>query len=56
MRGLFAGGYLSPGNNSDRIQFITISSGGSAQDFGDLTISTNRSDGLSDSHGGLGGF
>ena len=56
VRGLFAGGYLSPGNNSDRIQFITISSGGSAQDFGDLTISTNRSDGLSDSHGGLGGF
>ena len=56
VRGIFAGGYLSPGNNSDRAQFITISSGGSAQDFGDMTISFNRADGLTDSHGGLGGF
>ena len=56
VRGIFAGGYLSPGNNSDRLQFITISSGGSANDFGDLTISTLRADGLTDSHGGLGGF
>ena len=56
VRGIFAGGYLSPGNNSDRAQFITIASTGSAQDFGDMTISFNRADGLSDSHGGLGGY
>ena len=56
VRGIFAGGYLSPGNNSDRVQFITISSGGSARDFGDLTINTNRADGFTDSHGGLGGY
>jgi len=56
VRGIFAGGYLSPGNNSDRAQFITIASTGSAQDFGDMTLSFNRSDGFTDSHGGLGGF
>ena len=38
------------------IQFVTIASSGNSQDFGDLTVSRNAIGGLSDSHGGLGGF
>ena len=53
-RGLFAGGY-SP-DNSNVIDFITFSSLGNAQDFGDLTEEKRGVSGLSDSHGGLGGF
>ena len=51
-RGVFAGGY-SP--NTNIIDFINISDGGKAQDFGDLTNSGSTG-GLSDCHGGLGGF
>ena len=51
-RGVFAGGY-SP--NTNIIEFINISDGGNAQDFGDLTNSGSTG-GLSDCHGGLGGF
>ena len=53
-RGLFAGGY-SP-DNSNVIDFITFSSLGNAQDFGDLIEKKRGVSGLSDSHGGLGGF
>ena len=51
-RGIFAGGY-SPDTNV--MEFITIATGGNAQDFGDL-IKVGMVGGLSDSHGGLGGF
>ena len=51
-RGVFGGGY-SP--NTNIIEFINISDGGKAQDFGDLTNSGSTG-GLSDCHGGLGGF
>ena len=57
-RGLFAGGYdpnTSP-TNSNVIDFITFSSLGNAQDFGDLIEQKRGVSGLSDSHGGLGGF
>ena len=57
-RGLFAGGYdpnTSP-TNSNVIDFITFSSLGDAQDFGDLIEEKRGVSGLSDSHGGLGGF
>ena len=57
-RGLFAGGYdpaTSP-TNSNVIDFITFSSLGNAQDFGDLVKEKRGVSGLSDSHGGLGGF
>ena len=57
-RGLFAGGYdpnTSP-TNSNVIDFITFSSLGNAQDFGDLIEEKRGVSGLSDSHGGLGGF
>jgi hypothetical protein len=38
------------------IQFITISTLGNAQDFGDLSLARWGMGGVSDSHGGLGGF
>ena len=54
-RGLFAGGYENP-SNSNVIDFITFSSLGDALDFGDLTEARRAVSGISDSHGGLGGF
>ena len=53
-RAIFGGG-INPAK-LNTIQFITIASSGNSQDFGDLTISRNAIGGLSDSHGGLGGF
>ena len=38
------------------IEYVTISTAGNAQDFGDLTIIVAAIGALSDSHGGLGGF
>ena len=35
------------------LEYVTISSTGNSQDFGDLTYSANRKTGCSDSHGGL---
>ena len=58
-RGLFAGGRetVSPGNNGiNVIEYITMASLGNPVDFGDLTVPRHRPAGLSDSHGGLGGF
>jgi hypothetical protein len=49
-RGVFSGG----GTNT--LDYVTITSAGNAQDFGDLTIARNTDAGISDSHGGLGGF
>jgi len=52
-RGVFAGAYNPAQTNN--IEYITISTGGDALDFGDLSFEGNTG-GLSDSHGGLGGF
>jgi hypothetical protein len=38
------------------IDYVSISSSGNAQDFGDLAVARVYFPGLSDSHGGLGGF
>ena len=38
------------------IEFVTISTLGNAQDFGDLVNKLESGGSLSDSHGGLGGF
>ena len=57
-RGLFAGGYdpaASP-SNTNVIDYITFSSLGDAHDLGDLTEARRAVSGISDSHGGLGGF
>ena len=50
-RGLWAGGVAI-----NTIDFISINTLGDAQDFGDLTQARYYFSGLSDSHGGLGGF
>ena len=56
-RGLFAGGYDHPSNAGDNtIDFITFSSTGNAIDFGDCIEKKRGVSGLSDSHGGLGGY
>ena len=54
-RGLFAGGYATP-VNYNIIDYITFSSAGNAIDFGDCIEEKRGTSGLSDSHGGLGGF
>ena len=55
VRGVISGGYVSP-TGTNRMEFITITTTGAAQDFGDLTNTDFRSQGTSDSHGGLGGY
>ena len=54
IRGVFGGGYTPTFTNT--IDYITLASTGNAQDFGDLSQIRGYSAGLSDSHGGLGGF
>ena len=56
-RGCFAGGTTDGSDAINNINFIQIATTGNAQDFGDLTFGRrNGIGGLSDSHGGLGGF
>ena len=55
IRSVIAGGTLDSGK-SDRIESVTIATAGNAVDFGDLTLARGHSAGLSDSHGGLGGY
>tara|TARA_R100001443_G_scaffold57633_1_gene68324 strand:+ start:17460 stop:18830 length:1371 start_codon:yes stop_codon:yes gene_type:complete len=57
-RGCFAGGTTDGSNALNNISFIQFSTTGDAQDFGDLSMGGRRNGmgGLSDSHGGLGGF
>ena len=55
-RGIIAGG-INPGDSKvNTIHYLTIESAGSSIDFGDLTRPTYDPAGVSDSHGGLGGF
>jgi hypothetical protein len=58
IRGVFAGGaeYTPSAVVENIIDYITIASTGNAQDFGDMTVGRQFAGGLSDSHGGLGGF
>ena len=57
-RAIFGAGLIdSPSTTRvNSIEFVTIATTGNAQDFGDLTQVRNALGGLSDSHGGLGGF
>ena len=52
-RGIFAGFYPVSGGDK-RMDFVSITSAGSAQDFGDLTTAAYYTGGCSDSNGGLG--
>ena len=58
IRGTFAGGHIESsgsGDNVNTIDYITITSTGNAQDFGDLTVVRRCANaGGSDTHGGLG--
>ena len=51
----YGAGGINP-NGVNTIQFVTIAASGNSQDFGDLTEEKRLSGGLSDCHGGLGGF
>ena len=62
-RGIIAFGRSTDGNNNDlnTLEFITFSTSGNSQDFGDLRGGANEAhtrhiSPVSDSHGGLGGF
>ena len=56
-RGIFCGAYTyGPATGYNIIQFITISTAGDSQDFGDLSAAAWGCNATSDSHGGLGGF
>ena len=56
-RGCFGGGTTDGSDTVNVINFIQIATTGNAQDFGDLSEGRrNGMGGLSDSHGGLGGY
>ena len=57
-RMVFGGGSTTQpsATHSNHIEYITINSSGNGIDFGDLSIARVSPGGLSDSHGGLGGF
>ena len=52
-RGVMMGGY-DGGGMVNTIDYITIQTTGNAQDFGDLTQTTQQMGALCDAHGGLG--
>ena len=52
-----AAGTVNPDSSRiNTIHYINITSAGSSQDFGDLTRPNSDPAGLSDCHGGLGGY
>jgi len=53
IRGVFAGGYISPTGRTTLIDQIEIATTGNATAFGDLLTTTNYAGSTSDSHGGL---
>jgi hypothetical protein len=55
-RGLFHSGRTPSNPQTNTIEYINMSSLGDAIDFGDATVGRSRMAGVSDSHGGLGGF
>ena len=55
VRGLVCGGSISP-TQTNAIDMISIQTTGNATDFGDLTRIAHSLVGMSDSHGGLGGY
>ena len=56
VRGVIVGGFKSPGSFNTNIEYITIPTAGNAIDFGNDIESRYSHSGLSDSHGGLGGY
>ena len=54
-RGVFTGSDGAP-HTSTNIDYVSVTSLGNGQEFGDLSIRTGYAGAVSDSHGGLGGF
>ena len=55
-RGFVLGGYYGGPAISNVIEFMTLATAGSIQDFGDLVNKLESGEACSDSHGGLGGY
>ena len=55
-RAVFVGGSDGTTDNYNVMEFVNFATSGNALDFGDLTAGRYGMSGLSDSHGGLGGF
>ena len=55
-RGFVLGGYYAGPAISNVIEFMTLATAGSIQDFGDLVNKLESGEACSDSHGGLGGY
>ena len=56
-RMVIAGGYNAPSTRTNAMSYVTIATAGNALEFGDLSSGGGTGPaGLSDSHGGLGGF
>ena len=56
VRALHGGGSGLSSTNTNTIEFVTISTSGSVEDFGDLSYKNSFVSATSDSHGGLGGY
>ena len=54
IRAVHGGGESS--GRTNRIEYVTMTTGGNGQDFGDLSFAESFLTATSDSHGGLGGF
>ena len=52
-RGVFGGGVLGTGHDSNVLQYISIASTGNAIDFGDLLGTTPKMAACSNAHGGI---
>jgi hypothetical protein len=57
-RGVFSGGTAGTGSpgRTDSQEYFSLQTGGTTQDFGNLTVPSGFVNGTSDSHGGLGGY
>ena len=53
---LFVAGGSGTPTTVNTIEYVNMASTGNGQDFGDLTKKVSATNGLSDCHGGLGGF
>ena len=56
IRAVHGGGEPGSGGRTNRIEYVTMTTGGDGQDFGDLSFAESFLTATSDSHGGLGGF
>ena len=53
VRGVNISGYISPGANTNAIDYISIATQGNAVDFGDQVTTSRNGGATSNGHGGL---